>query len=483
MLQMKKIILVFFLLSVVLFSQDRKELSATRISLPPKIDGILDEDYWYDSKSAQNFLMLEPYNGKSERSTEKTEVIVLYDNEALYIGAKLFDSRSYEILKEFGPRDEKNKNADMFEIWLNPFNDGLNQFNFGVTAAGVQFDGIFNGQNLDMNWDAVWESEISYSNKGWFIEMKIPYSAIRFPNKQIQEWGLNMVRGIRRYREFYSWNFVDIEQSLRSNQDGLLTGIKNITPPIRLSLYPYTSIYYENYDKANQFYFNGGLDLKYGISENFTLDMTLIPDFGQTKSDDLILNTSPFEIRYDENRPFFTEGTDLFNKAGLFYSRRIGQVPDFETSEGDEITNLPSAIPIINATKISGRNKNNLGIGVFNAVTNNDTKYVVVMWSFLSRYDWAMPRNRVLEDTRWTSISPWDTNAGNEEAFRTISGSETQQEEWRTRRETFASTGVKPFAESIYKHAANEYHEVYLSWKSIIWLQNILEKKKLKQSA
>ena len=98
--------------------------------------------------------------------------------------------------------------------------------------------------------------------------------------------------------------------------------------------------------------------------------MTLIPDFGQTKSDDLILNTSPFEIRYDENRPFFTEGTDLFNKAGLFYSRRIGQVPDFETSEGDEITNLPSAIPIINATKISGRNKNNLGIGVFNAVTN-----------------------------------------------------------------------------------------------------------------
>ena len=369
MLQMKKIILVFFLLSVVLFSQDRKELSATRISLPPKIDGILDEDYWYDSKSAQNFLMLEPYNGKSERSTEKTEVIVLYDNEALYIGAKLFDSRSYEILKEFGPRDEKNKNADMFEIWLNPFNDGLNQFNFGVTAAGVQFDGIFNGQNLDMNWDAVWESEISYSNKGWFIEMKIPYSAIRFPNKQIQEWGLNMVRGIRRYREFYSWNFVDIEQSLRSNQDGLLTGIKNITPPIRLSLYPYTSIYYENYDEANQFYFNGGLDLKYGISENFTLDMTLIPDFGQTKSDDLILNTSPFEIRYDENRPFL-KGTDLFNKAGLFYSRRIGQVPDFETSEGDEITNLPSAIPIINATKISGRNKNNLGIGVFNAVTN-----------------------------------------------------------------------------------------------------------------
>ena len=117
---------------------------------------------------------------------------------------------------------------------------------------------------------------------------------------------------------------------------------------------------------------------------------------------------------------------------------------------------------------------------VFNAVANNtDIKCVVVMWSFLSRYDWAMPRHKALEGTRWTSISPWDTNSGNEEAFRSLAGSEPQQEQWRTRRDTFAETGVKPFAEAIYKHAANQYHETYLSWKSIIWLQNILEKKKI----
>ena len=117
---------------------------------------------------------------------------------------------------------------------------------------------------------------------------------------------------------------------------------------------------------------------------------------------------------------------------------------------------------------------------VFNAVANNtDIKCVVVMWSFLSRYDWAMPRHKDLEDTRWTTISPWDTNSGNEEAFRSLAGSEPQQEQWRTRRDTFAETGVKPFAEAIYKHAANQYHETYLSWKSIIWLQNILEKKKI----
>jgi len=118
---------------------------------------------------------------------------------------------------------------------------------------------------------------------------------------------------------------------------------------------------------------------------------------------------------------------------------------------------------------------------VFEAVGNkgNDVRCVVVMWSFLSRYDWAMPRHRALEKTRWTSISPWDTNAGNEEAFKHIAGSETQQEQWRVRRDTFEETGVKPFAEAIYKYAANQYHETYLSWKSIIWLQNLLEKKNI----
>ena len=116
----------------------------------------------------------------------------------------------------------------------------------------------------------------------------------------------------------------------------------------------------------------------------------------------------------------------------------------------------------------------------FNAISqNSDVDCVVVMWSFLSRYDWAMPRHKVLEDTRWASISPWDTEAGNEEAFRTMQGSETQQEQWRVNRELFQSTGVRSFAEAIYKHAANQYHEIYLSWKSIIWLQNILEKKNI----
>jgi len=367
---MKKVILLFFMTSFILYSQNKKVISAKRIQNPPKIDGFLNDIIWDGIKSAKEFIMIEPYNGKLERITEKSEVLIAYDDNAIYFGAKLYDKNAHLILNEFGERDNKNKNADIFEIWLNPFNDGINQFNFGVTAAGVQFDGIFNGQALDMNWDAVWESEISKNNEGWFIEIKIPYSAIRFTNKDKQEWGLNIVRGIRRYREFYSWNFVDIEQEIRSNQDGKLIGINNITPPVRLSFNPYTSFYLENYENNSETYFNGGLDLKYGISENFTLDMTLIPDFGQTRSDDYVLNTSPYEVKYNENRPFFTEGVELFNKAGLFYSRRIGQVPEIEINDNEEIINNPSSIGILNATKISGRNKNGLALGLFNAITN-----------------------------------------------------------------------------------------------------------------
>ncbi len=131
-------------------------------------------------------------------------------------------------------------------------------------------------------------------------------------------------------------------------------------------------------------------------------------------------------------------------------------------------------------TAYPGSGNSGIARRVFNAVANSENvNGVMVMWSFLSRYDWAMPRHKVLENTRWASISPWDTNAGNEQAFRTMQGSQTQKEHWRTRSETFEATGVKPFAEAIYKYAANQYHETYLSWKSIIWLQNILEKKKI----
>ena len=168
----------------------------------------------------------------------------------------------------------------------------------------------------------------------------------------------------------------------------------------------------------------------------------------------------------------FTFGHELSDdKDGKTPSKSAWAYRLYQTMDIKNVDYLCTAYP--------GSGNSGIARRVFDAIHRYDVEAVAVMWSFNSRYDWAMPRHKVLEQTRWTSISPWDTNVGNEEAFRNLAGSETQQEQWRTRRALFEETGVKPFAEAIYKYGANEYHETYLSWKSIIWLQNILEKKKI----
>ncbi|MEO1628554.1 MAG: DUF5916 domain-containing protein, partial [Bacteroidota bacterium] len=228
-------------------------------------------------------------------------------------------------------------------------------------------------------WDAVWESQVQILADGWQVELKIPYSAIRFPNMEAQNWNINFARMVRRNREQSFWNEVRPDMAGILQQSGQLSGIQDIEAPLRLSFTPYLSAYLNKHsDKENAIdswntSITGGMDLKYGINDAFTLDMTLIPDFGQVQADDEILNLSPFEIKFDENRPFFTEGTELFNKGDLFYSRRIGGRPIYyhqvsnELGEEEEIVDNPITSPLFNASKISGRTSNGLGIGLFNA--------------------------------------------------------------------------------------------------------------------
>ncbi|NNE56403.1 MAG: hypothetical protein HKN32_10310, partial [Flavobacteriales bacterium] len=282
------------------------------------------------------------------------------------------------------------------------FQDGINGFEFITTPAGVQFDALISTFGEDSNWNAVWQCETSITDEGWFVEMKIPYSAIRFPSKPEQTWDVNAFRTIRRLREQSFWNFVDPELPGFVQQSGVLHGVSNIQPPPRLFFYPYASAYMqvEKTDEgeiATGSSYNGGMDVKFGISDAFTLDMTLIPDFGQVQSDNQVLNLSPFEVRFNERRQFFTEGTELFNKGGLFYSRRIGgrpvnldQVAD-QLSPEEEIIHQPGTTQLLNASKVSGRNKNGLGIGVFNAI---------------SAREFATVRNTETNDTREVEISP-----------------------------------------------------------------------------
>lgn len=360
----------------------RKQTAAVSVASSIRIDGILDEPAWSEATAAGDFIQVEPYNGKP--ASFRTEVRFLYDNSGLYIGAMMYDPAPDSIQNQLGLRDSDWLNADDFTIMLSPFNDGINAFVFKVYTSDVQTDYKLpsangNGNHADMSWDAVWQSKAALNEQGWVAEIRIPWSAIRFPDQPDQTWGINCTRNIRRYRENSSWNFVDTKIQGVVNQEGILNGIRNIKPPIRLSLTPYVSGYVEKNPDDDRwgFTFNYGADLKYGINQSFTLDMTLIPDFGQVQSDYKVYNFSPFEIQYSEKRQFFTEGTELFNKGGVFYSRRVGSEPMGYNSvsdslrPGEEITENPTSTRVINATKISGNTNKGLGIGFFNAMSAN----------------------------------------------------------------------------------------------------------------
>ena len=250
---------------------------------------------------------------------------------------------------------------------------------FYVTAAGVQLDCNANDQSgEDFSWDAIWNSAVKITDFGWVVEIKIPYAALRFPQVDNQKWGVNFTRQIRRDRQMYTWTNIDNKIGNFILQSGELNGIKNIKTPTRLFFFPYVSTYFNKNKDGSKSTIKGGFDIKYGINDAFTLDAILIPDFGQTAFDNQILNLGPFEQQFNENRPFFTEGTDLFNKGNLFYSRRIGGNPSTypETTANEEVVNFPSAVNLLNAVKISGRTKNGLGIGFLNAITEKSTAVI-----------------------------------------------------------------------------------------------------------
>ncbi|TDQ11854.1 DUF5916 domain-containing protein [Pedobacter metabolipauper] len=358
-----------------------KNIKAKRVTTAPKIDGIFDEAVWKDVIPATGFIENNPLPGRIESHERRTEVRFLYDDDAIYVAARMLSPRD-SISRELVSRDEIGS-ADFIGVVFDTFLDKTNGYGFYVTAAGVQFDAKYSQVGgEDENWNAVWESSVKVDDTGWNAEFRIPYSALRFSDKEVQSWGLNLVR--KRFLENSQtfWNFVDPKVNGFLNQSGILEGLEKIEAPLRLSFTPYVSAYANHYPyhtpgvKNASASFNGGMDVKYGINKSFTLDMTLIPDFGQVQSDSRILNLTPFEVKFDENRSFFTEGTELFNKGDLFYSRRIGTSPSYfntlstQLKPGETVVKSPQESKVLNATKISGRTAKGLGVGVFNAITN-----------------------------------------------------------------------------------------------------------------
>ena len=357
--------------SVIEIEAVKKKINALKVNASIKVDGDLNEPEWQNVPVAKNFVMFEPDNGKPETNELRSEVKVLYDNDAIYIGAILYDNEPTKILKEISERDNLGA-ADLFGVFINGFNDGQQEYSFNVTASNGQLDLIRTPNGEDDTWDAIWHSNTKITNEGWQVEIKIPYAALRFSKNDKQTWGIQFFREVRRLRQKFTWNPVDNKKGTFTQQAGILEGIEKIDTPTRLFLIPYSSFYLNSPAKEKAFgTIKGGLDLKYGLTDAFTLDMVLIPDFGQTKFDNKVLNLGPFEQIFNENRPFFTEGTDLFNKGGLFYSRRIGQRPSTYpiTIATEEVIEYPNTTDLVNAVKISGRTKDGLGVGLLNTVT------------------------------------------------------------------------------------------------------------------
>jgi hypothetical protein len=304
-------------------NQNRKKIKATRVTKAPKIDGVLEDDAWKNAEIMTDFVILRPDNGKLVSADYQTVVKVIYDDDAIYISGQMNDPDPQGIPKEFAVRDNFSI-SDFLLVTINPNDDGQNPFEFIVQSTGNQADAKVSNGNEDLNWSAVWESAVSTDDKGWNVEMKIPYGALRFANRPIQSWGFNFHRRLEKLNEQHTWTHIDNSVGRWTQYDGLIEDFKDIKPPTRLNFYPYASATTTSFEGKTDSNWSVGMDIKYGLTDNFTLDATLIPDFSQVGFDDIELNLGPFEQQFTEQRQFFTEGTELFTIGNLFYSRRIG---------------------------------------------------------------------------------------------------------------------------------------------------------------
>ncbi|MFC7357030.1 DUF5916 domain-containing protein [Jejudonia soesokkakensis] len=426
----KVFISVLFMLSIIpseSFSQNQKSLQAERITNVPKIDGLLNDEIWNDLKAYGNFYKYQPGNEGTIPEAYRTEIKLAYDDQAVYVAAYMYHPNPDQMLKQFSQRDNVNVQADSFTFALNTYNDGINETRFIVTSAGTIGDSRVTLNDQDFGYDVVFECKISYDAKGWYAEYRIPYNALRFPKVELQNWSANFYRNLKKENEIHTWSFIENGVGREPQYSAPITGVRNIDPPVRLTLFPFGQANVGTFDGETSTDFSAGMDIKYGLSDSFTLDATLIPDFGQAAFDEVTLNLGPFEQTFGENRQFFREGIELFNKGRVFFSRRVGGRPSGsvdDLQENEFIEEFPSRVNLLNALKISGRTKDGLGVGFFNAISEktfatirnedtNETREVLV--EPLTNYNIIVLDQQINDNS---SVSIINTNVTREGHFR-----------------------------------------------------------------
>ncbi len=370
----------------------KREVVAIRLDEPLRIDGLLTEPI-YLTPPNQTFIQIDPDNGAP--ASEDTDVWVAYDDEALYILARLWDSQPDSIVARMGRRDA-DFNSDLFQVIIDAYNDKRSGFFFIINPSGAIQDGTFsNDSRGDDSWDGVWEGRTSIDEDGWTAELRIPYSQLRFNREDEYTWGILFGRLIQRRNEQALFTYIRRGERGMVSHAATLRGIRNIQPPVRREFTPYISSGYSLLPstKDNTF-FNGrdsnlglGTDIKLGIGSNLTLDATLNPDFGQVEVDPSVINLSAYETFFDEKRPFFIEGASIFsfgrggptNRWGFnfsspsfFYSRRIGQSPRGGVDTAGDV-DRPSATSILGAAKLSGKLKNGWSVGGLTTITRRES--------------------------------------------------------------------------------------------------------------
>jgi hypothetical protein len=351
------------------------EVRAVRLNAPITVDGQLNEAAWQGSEGIGAFVQREPVEGVPP--TERTVVYLAYDDAALYVGARLYDSSPDSIVARLARRDNF-ASADRFMVFLDPYHDKRSGFYFAVNAAGTLYDGVLYNDDWDTDeWNGVWQGSSQRTSDGWTVEMRIPYSQLRFKKSEVQTWGINFKREIARKNEEDYLVYTPRNGSGFVSRFVNMAGINNVTPPRRFEALPYVTSRAELTHPASGNPFNdgsattvsGGTDLKFGLGSNLTVDATINPDFGQVEVDPAVVNLSDFETFFPEKRPFFVEGSTIFDfgyggannnwgfnwgSPDFFYSRRVGRAPQGSLPSND-FSDVPTGTSILGAAKLTGK--------------------------------------------------------------------------------------------------------------------------------